>query len=157
GRDPDPRPRTGGRRMSDRPERERVIARRIAIALVASFVVLWVLRIVLGISTGSLVDQDSRVLDLIFGVGLAGFTSIFVLVGWTIVTRQPRNTIGWLLLVIPVFFIGAFVVGDYATEALVTNPGSLPFGRAAAWLDRWLLPVGLAILIPIFLFFPDGS
>jgi len=143
--------------MSDRPERERVIARRIAIALVASFVVLWVLRIVLGISTGSLVDQDSRVLDLIFGVGLAGFTSLFVLVGWTIVTRQPRNTIGWLLLVIPVFFIGAFVVGDYATEALVTNPGSLPFGRAAAWLDRWLLPVGLAILIPIFLFFPDGS
>jgi signal transduction histidine kinase len=143
--------------MSDRADRERVIARRVAIALVVAFVVLWVLRIVLGISTGSLVDQESRVLDLLFGVGLAAFTSLFVLIGWTIVTRQPRNTIGWLLLTIPVFFMGAFVVGDYATEALVTNPGSLPFGRAAAWLDRWLLPVGLAILIPIFLFFPDGS
>jgi len=142
--------------MSDRIDRERSIARRIASVLVGCFVVLWVLRLVLGISTGSLIDQDTWLLDAIFDVGAVVFSALFILVGWTIVTRQPRNTIGWLLLAIPIFFVGAFVVGDYATQALTTAPGSLPFGRAAAWFDRWLLPAGLAMFIPVFLFFPDG-
>jgi signal transduction histidine kinase len=142
--------------MSERSDREQVVARRVAIALVAAFVALWGLRLVLGLSTGSLVDQDTWLLDTIFGVGAVLFSSLFVLVGWTIVTRQPRNTIGWLLLAIPIFFVGAFVVGDYATQTLATDPGSLPFGRAAAWFDRWLLVVGLAMFIPVFLFFPDG-
>jgi signal transduction histidine kinase len=143
--------------MNERADHERAIARRVATTLVASFFGLWALRIVLGISTGSLTDQPGWVSDLMFGVGILAFSGLFLLVGWAIVTRQPRNTIGWLLLAIPIFIIGAFVIGDYATEALVTHPGSLPFGRAAAWFDRWLLAAGLAIFIPVFLFFPDGN
>jgi signal transduction histidine kinase len=59
--------------------------------------------------------------------------------------------------VIPILGIFGFVVGDYATQALVTHPGSLPFGRVAAWFDRWLIVAMGAIFIPLFLLFPDGK
>jgi predicted branched-subunit amino acid permease len=87
--------------MSERTERERSIARRFATTLAASFFVLWVSRLVLGISTGSLADQETWLSDVIYGVGILVFSGLFLLVGRTIVTRQPWNTIGWLLLAIP--------------------------------------------------------
>jgi signal transduction histidine kinase len=138
-------------------DRERVVARRVAIGLVTVFVALWIVRLFLGFATGSLTDQPGWVLDLVYGVGTIAFSALILLVGWAIVTRQPRNTIGWLLMVIPILGIFGFVVGDYATQALVTHPGSLPFGRAAAWFDRWLIVPVLAIFIPLFLLFPDGK
>jgi len=141
--------------MSD-TDRERANARRIAIGLVALFVALWVIRLILGIATGSLTDQSSWILDLIFDASAIVFSTLILLVGWAIVTRQPRNTIGWLLMLIPILGILGFVVGDYATQALATHPGSLPFGRVAAWFDRWLIVAVLAIFIPLFLLFPDG-
>jgi signal transduction histidine kinase len=137
-------------------ERARANARPVAIGLVAIYVVLWAIRLVLGISTGSLADQPGWALDLIYDVAAIVFSTLILLVGWTIVTRQPKNTIGWLLMLIPILGIFGFVVGDYATQALVTDPGSLPFGRAVAWFDRWLIVAVLAIFIPLFLLFPDG-
>jgi hypothetical protein len=80
----------------------------------------------------------------------------FAVVGWAIVTRQPRNSIGWLLLAIPLVASFAFFVGDYATEALARNPGSLPFGRFAGWVDRWMIIPTLVLFIPFFLLFPEG-
>jgi signal transduction histidine kinase len=143
--------------VTDEPDRGRSTARRVATGVVVALGVLWAARLVLGLSTGSLTDQSSWVLDVVFDLGALVFSGIFVLVGWAIVTRQPRNTIGWLLLAIP--FVGAlaFVVGDYAAEALAVHPGSLPFGSAAAWLDRWLIVATLAIFVPVFLLFPDGK
>ena len=138
-------------------DRERAIARRVAIGLVAVFVALWIVRLFLGLATGSLTDQPGWILDLVYGVGTIAFSALILLVGWAIVTRQPRNTIGWLLMLIPILGIFGFVVGDYATQALVTHPGSLPFGRLAAWFDRWLIVAVLAIFIPLFLLFPDGK
>ena len=73
-----------------------------------------------------------------------------------IVVRQPGNTIGWLLLVAPVLATLAFANGDYTNLALVQHPGSLPFGDAAAWLDRWLIVPAMYVFVPIFLLFPNG-
>jgi signal transduction histidine kinase len=87
-----------------------------------------------------------------FGVFAVGST----IAGAVIVVRQPRNVIGWLLLVIPFWGAFAFMAGDYATYALVTAPGSLPFGRAAAWLDRWVLVPAACLPVLLFLLFPDG-
>src|SRR5438046_91116 len=50
----------------------------------------------------------------------------------------------------------ALLVGDYATYTLVTAPGSLPAGRAVAWIDRWAIMPTLSIPILLFLLFPDG-
>ena len=138
-------------------DRERTVARRVAIGLVVVFVALWIVRLFLGIATGSLTDQSSLAFDLVFDAGAIVFSTLILLVGWAIVTRQPKNTIGWLLMMIPILGIFGFVVGDYATEALVNHPGGLPFGRVAAWFDRWLIVAVLAIFIPLFLLFPDGK
>jgi signal transduction histidine kinase len=147
--------------MSEPADRERIVARRVAISLVAAFVIVVVGRLVLAGTTGlsnEYTGLSAHLSDLVFGlVTTVGTGSLFLAVGWAIVTRQPRNTIGWLLFAIPLTGILSLFVGDYATEALKTHPGSLPFGVAAAWLDRWLIIVMLAAFIPIFLLFPDGK
>src|SRR4029453_5748026 len=48
-------------------------------------------------------------------------------------------------------------VGDYATAALKSRPGSFAVGVAAAWFDRWLIVLTLGVFIPTFLLFPDGG
>jgi hypothetical protein len=83
-------------------DRERAVARRVATGLVVVFVALWIVRLILGIATGSLTDQPSLPLDLVFDAGAIVFSTLILLVGWAIVTRQPKNTIGWLLMTIPI-------------------------------------------------------
>ena len=81
----------------------------------------------------------------------------FATVGALIAARHPRNPIGWLCgafsLVVAVTHVG----NQYAIEALVTAPGSLPGGDWAAWLAVW--PIELTILLPalVFLLFPHGQ
>jgi signal transduction histidine kinase len=94
--------------------------------------------------------------DLFFEVAFAAFAVASAIAGAVIVVRQPRNVIGWLLLAVPLCAEFAFVAGDYATYALVTAPGALPFGRAAAWIDRWAVVPTLCLPILLFLLFPDG-
>ena len=94
--------------------------------------------------------------DLFFEVAFIAFAVVSAIAGAVIIVRQPRNMIGWLLLVIPLWAAFAFMVGDYATYALVTAPGALPFGRAAAWIDRWAIVPTLCLPILLFLLFPDG-
>jgi signal transduction histidine kinase len=94
--------------------------------------------------------------DLFFEVAFTAFAVASAIAGAVIVVRQPRNVIGWLLLAVPLWAAFAFMAGDYATYALVTAPGSLPFGRAAAWIDRWAIVPTLCLPILLFLLFPDG-
>jgi hypothetical protein len=95
-----------------------------------------------------------------FDVAYAGLTlvaaGLYLWIARSIVTRQPTNTVGWILLGIPVLATLSFADGAYATRALVLAPGSLPFGVAAAWIDRWDLIPASAAFILIFLLFPDG-
>ncbi len=81
---------------------------------------------------------------------------IYLVVGRLIVSRQPTNTVGWLLIAIPVVGSLALGNGSYATRALAVPGTSLPLGIWSAWLDRWLLVAALFIFVPIFLFYPDG-
>ena len=88
--------------------------------------------------------------DLFFEVAFTAFAVASAIAGAVIVARQPRNVIGWLLLAVPLWGAFAFLAGDYATYALVTAPGAVPFGRAAAWIDRWaIVPT---TCLPILLF-----
>ena len=91
-----------------------------------------------------------------FNVAFSAFAIGSTIAGTMIVVRQRRNVIGWLLLAVPLWATFAFLAGDYATYTLVTAPGSLPAGRAAAWIDRWAIVPTLSIPILLFLLFPDG-
>jgi signal transduction histidine kinase len=113
--------------------------------VVASFFLMW---------GRKLTGQDSA--DWIyFPISVVG-AAIYLAIGRAIVSRQPSNTIGWLLLAIPALALVALTNGSYTTRALVVDPGSLPLGVAGAWVDRWILIPTLSMFIPLFLLFPDG-
>jgi hypothetical protein len=77
-------------------------------------------------------------------------------VGLILAWKRPGNRIGWL------FLAAGLVAGlnsfsrAYGLHALVAAPGSVPAGRAAAWLSWWTWVVAFALLAFVFLLFPDG-
>jgi signal transduction histidine kinase len=122
-----------------------------ALCVVAGLLLLASVALVYG---RELTGQDSA--DWFYlGISWAG-AAVYLVIGRAIVSRQPRNTIGWLLLSIPTLALLTLTNGSYSARALVVDPGSLPFGRAAAWFDRWLLIPTLSQFIALFLLYPDG-
>ncbi len=76
--------------------------------------------------------------------------------GILLASRQPRNPIGWLFLAAG-FALGVSGFGtSYGLHALVVDPGSLPAGRAAAWISNWTGLIPLGVLCFLFLLFPTG-
>ncbi|MDX6325206.1 MAG: hypothetical protein QOK15_1560 [Nocardioidaceae bacterium] len=82
---------------------------------------------------------------------------VFAAMGALIVLRQPRNTIGWLLLVVGAFWAFALWSGSYADFGYNAHPGSLPapvlVNAVGNW--TWVPAVGLMSTFVILLF-PDG-
>jgi hypothetical protein len=76
--------------------------------------------------------------------------------GFVLASRRPGNRIGWLFLAAGLT-VGLHAISiRYALHALVADPGSLPAGRAVAWLSllTWVIPI--ALLGFLFLLFPTG-
>jgi hypothetical protein len=98
-------------------------------------------------------DRLESAVDL--GVGLALLA--FPLVGALIVSRDPRNSIGWLFCAAGVPFALAGLAHSWGAYALFERPGALPAGEVAAWLSTWLfVPPLFAVPALLFLLFPDG-
>jgi signal transduction histidine kinase len=94
--------------------------------------------------------------DAVFMVVNVIASATYLSIGRAIVTRQPENTIGWLLMAIPLLASFGFVNGDYSVRGLVDIPDPLPLARVSAWIDSWILVPMLAAFIPLFLLFPNG-
>jgi hypothetical protein len=77
--------------------------------------------------------------------------------GFVIASRRPVNRIGWLFLVAGLGLGLSGFANPYALHAVVANPGSLPAGRAFAWLNGWISVIPLAMLAFLFLLFPTGT
>jgi signal transduction histidine kinase len=78
-------------------------------------------------------------------------------VGFVLASRRPANRVGWLFLVAGLALgLGGFLA-QYGLHALVADPGSLPAGRAAAWLSNWIWVIPLTMLAFVFLLFPTGQ
>jgi hypothetical protein len=76
-------------------------------------------------------------------------------VGFVLAWRRPANVIGWLLLTVDLG-LDSFT-RQYGLHALVAAPGSLPAGRAIAWLSGWIwLVVSEPMFAFILLLFPTG-
>ena len=94
------------------------------------------------------------------GLGAIGFAIAFVafpLVGAMIVTRRPRNAIGWLFVAIGLGFALSDTTASYADYSLFADPGSLPGGVWAAWVTSLTDPLGFVSVVLLFLLFPDGA
>jgi len=88
---------------------------------------------------------------------LVTWTVSFSVLGALIASHRPENLMGWIFLAIG-FFYGLLIAGEeYAIYALLTNPGSLPFGAELSLLANWIWAPGLGlILVFLPLLFPDG-
>ena len=76
--------------------------------------------------------------------------------GFVLASRRPENRMGWLFLVAGLGLGLSGFSNSYALHALVAAPGSLPAGRAFAWLNGWIWVIPVAMLAYLFLLFPTG-
>jgi hypothetical protein len=84
-------------------------------------------------------------------------TVTFQVLGVLIVSRQPRNRIGWIFCVAGLLYGLWLFTSQYAIYALITEPGSLPGAALAAWLSSWSwAPPSWLVGTLCLLLFPDG-
>ena len=81
---------------------------------------------------------------------------VFPAVGAPIVSRHPRNALGWLFCLMGLSSGLSGLALEYATYTLVVRPDSLPGAATAAWLDTWVGIPGFVSLALVPLLFPDG-
>jgi len=117
--------------------------------MVTAFVVLWFLNR----STAVVLNYGTRRAVAILGLGGVPFAGV----GALVVARARGNAVGWICLAAGLLLTGSSLAGEYAAYALLTAPGSLPNGDAAAWLSNWTwLPAFTLIGVYLVLLFPDG-
>jgi hypothetical protein len=99
--------------------------------------------------------QSASASGALFFVGLLTFP----IAGMLILTRMPRNTIGWILLAIGLAWAVAIgsTYAEYGARSAHT-PGSLPGAAAAAQIGQgqWIPPVALMGTF-LLLLFPSGK
>ena len=78
-------------------------------------------------------------------------------VGALIVSSHYAHPIGWMFCGAALSLgFSAFAL-EYAIQALVVAPGTLPFGYAMAWFGFWVGMPGIAVVVLFLpLLFPDG-
>jgi signal transduction histidine kinase len=102
------------------------------------------------------VDVANSSLDAFTILGLPAILA-FSVIGALIASRRPDNPIGWILCAVGLSFALGSLAGEYATYALITEPGSLPAGAEMAWLGTWIWPPGIILVLTyLLLLFPDG-
>jgi hypothetical protein len=84
------------------------------------------------------------------------FPIVFVFVGALIVSRQPRNLIGWLLLVPSLSEILSVSAATYLQGAAVVSPEPTFLILAALWYRNWNWWGLVGPILLIFLLFPTG-
>jgi signal transduction histidine kinase len=77
-------------------------------------------------------------------------------IGLLLARRYPHHPIGWLLLLAGLINSILELCVEYATYALLTKSGALPYGTLAAWTASWIWVAAIGMLIYSFLLFPTG-
>lgn len=79
------------------------------------------------------------------------------LIGAFIAFHRPEHPIGWLFLAVSLLGGVDHFCAEYATYALLVQPGTLPAGEVAAWVRSWVWLVAYTgIGAFLVLLFPDG-
>lgn len=86
-----------------------------------------------------------------------GVNVALALIAVLLTTRRPEHPISWVLAITALGWAIGGLCYAYAVEALVADPGTLPGGLAAAWLDNWMWLPALALpLSALLVLMPDG-
>ncbi len=147
---------TKGAREQDRGSLDR--SRRSATWLIWSLYSL-VTGLVIAWSGANLLSQDgtNNVFRLVGDALISVATPVVcAMVAALIVSRQPRNTIGWLLMVL----VGAFVVGtpleSYTEHLASSSPAPTAVLLLVVWFSNWNWLLLIFPLLYILLLFPNG-
>ena len=125
---------------------------RVVSAVTAVLVILGVLLAAASVPLYALTHQNW----LVNGGGNIAVAVLFGVVGFVVIRRQPRNPIGWILLVAPTG--SQLLPADAASYALLVYRFGhrLPLGAVALLLEYSWVVVAPLLLLTILLF-PDGS
>ena len=95
--------------------------------------------------------------DLGWGNAVIGIVVGFLWLGTgaLIVSRQARNTAGWIFMVIGFFFVVEWSSLPFLIKGIKVDPGSVPFIGALAVVNEYAL-IAIALLPLLFLLYPDG-
>jgi hypothetical protein len=97
------------------------------------------------------------VTNSVFAVVFAAIVLSFSTVGALIATRQPRNPIGWIMIVAGVGLAATILTGNYVEISLAQPPGRLPATEWVGWVAQWVWVLGFGpALTFLFLLFPNG-
>ena len=100
-----------------------------------------------------LINHDSKLYSLAF-TGIQVFTSV---VGAVVVSRLPRNAVGWILLGMGFGLGVGNSLSGYGTLGTTTSTGPLPLDDLSAWAGSWtFLPIVFGGVIFLLHLFPDG-
>jgi hypothetical protein len=123
----------------------------VAWSMLAVFIVSVVFAAILAVADGSFQQDPANFLVFVLGFGA------FMVVGALVVAHRPNNAMGWIFSAIALLAFTAGLAAEYATYALVTQPGSLPGATFAAWYASWpwYPTLGLALVFTPLLF-PTG-
>jgi hypothetical protein len=87
-------------------------------------------------------------------IGLV-FAAPYTIVGLVVARREPRNPIGWLMLMIGLLTSLGSTASDYALFVYRFGHGGSPLGPVAVLLDNGA--EGLLLLPLVIMLFPDGE
>ena len=116
--------------------------------------VLSVLVLVLAVATLTLTGFDHQLTIRITGSGVA-IVLMYAGVGLVVARRQPRNPIGWLLLIFTVLYVFGAGASYYAVLRYRLGYRGLPLAPVAVVVNTLQAP-SLALFPPVILLFPDG-
>jgi putative effector of murein hydrolase LrgA (UPF0299 family) len=97
-------------------------------------------------------DHQATFLDIATGVPIP---LVYAGVGVIVARRQPRNAVGWILILFVVLFLIWVDAGFYAVLCYRLGHHGLPLGPAAVVLTS-LWPLAFALFPLMILLFPDG-
>ncbi len=80
---------------------------------------------------------------------------IYAAVGVVVARRQPRNPVGWLLLIAIFLFVLSSEATSYVVQRYHLGHTKLPLGPVALVVQSLWVPA-VALFPLVFLFFPDG-
>ena len=91
-------------------------------------------------------ERDRDGTEWAFGLAFVAYA----VVGALIVSRHPRNPVGWLFCL-----IGSSSAGHEALYAYAARPGRAPGEEAAAWLASWMTEPSTAAIVLLLLAVPE--
>ena len=100
-------------------------------------------------STNNVVELTSTVVARIVPI-------VFTIVGALILSRQPRNSIGWLLMSPAIFLVAGTPIQKYLHEFTIAPSPTVPI-LLMTWFQNWSWMLLIFPLFLILLLFPTGN